>query len=55
MLGCDVCLKCRLHEYGGWGYDHLLTNVVPAMVRLGIGPAELDTMLRDNPREYLAF
>ena len=55
MLGCDVCLKCRLHRYGGWGYDHLLTNVVPAMRRLGIGPAELDAMLRENPRKYLAF
>ena len=37
------------------GYDHLLTNVVPAMRRLGIGTAELDAMLRDNPSEYLAF
>ena len=55
MLGCDVCLKSRLHRYGGWGYDHLVTNAVPAMRRLGIGTAELDTMLRDNPSEYLAF
>ena len=55
MLGCDVCLKCRLHRYGGWGYDHLLTNVVPAMRRLGVGPAELEAMLQENPRKYLAF
>ena len=55
MLGCDVCLKCRLHRYGSWGYDHLLTNVVPAMRRLGIGTAEIDAMLRENPAKYLAF
>jgi phosphotriesterase-related protein len=55
LLGCEVCMKSRLHRYGGWGYDHLLTNVVPAMRRLGIGTAQLDTMLRDNPSEYLAF
>jgi phosphotriesterase-related protein len=55
MLGCDVCLKCRLHRYGSWGCDHLLTNVVPAMRRLGIGPAELDAMLGENPRRFLAF
>jgi phosphotriesterase-related protein len=48
-------MKSRLHRYGGWGYDHLLTNVVPAMRRLGIGTAELDRMLKDNPSEYLAF
>ncbi len=55
MLGCDVCLKCRLHRYGGWGYDHLLTNVIPAMRRLGVGAAELDAMLKENPSAYLAF
>lgn len=55
LLGCDVCLKSRLHRYGGWGYDHLLTNVVPAMRRLGIGTAELDTMLKESPSAYLAF
>ncbi len=55
LLGCDVCLKCRLHRYGGWGYDHLSTNVVPAMRRLGLGPAEIDALLRDNPGKYLAF
>jgi phosphotriesterase-related protein len=55
LLGCDVCMKSRLHRYGGWGYDHLLTNVVPAMRRLGIGTAQLDRMLKDNPSEYLAF
>ncbi len=55
LLGCDVCLKCRLHRYGGWGYDHLLTNVVPAMRRLGIGTAEIHTMLVENPAKYLAF
>jgi phosphotriesterase-related protein len=55
LLGCDVCLKCRLHRYGSWGYDHLLTNVVPAMRRLGIGAAEIDTMLGENPGKYLAF
>jgi phosphotriesterase-related protein len=55
LLGCDVCLKCRLHRYGSWGYDHLLTNVVPAMRRLGIGAAEIDAMLRENPQKYLTF
>ncbi|UCF96173.1 MAG: hypothetical protein JSV89_13415 [Spirochaetaceae bacterium] len=55
MLGCDVCLKCRLHAYGGWGYDHLLTNVVPAMKRLGISDDEIEIMLLQNPREFLDF
>ena len=55
LLGCDVCLNSRLHRYGGWGYDHLLTNVVPAMRRLGLGTAELAAMLEESPSVYLAF
>ena len=38
LLSCDVCLKTLLHKYGGWGYDHLLTNVVPMMEDEGIVP-----------------
>jgi phosphotriesterase-related protein len=55
MLASDVCLKCRLHAYGGWGYDHLLTNAVPAMKRYGITDADLDTMFVNNPKKYLDF
>ncbi len=55
MLGCDLCMKSRLHAFGGWGYDHLPTNVLPAMRRLGIGAADLEAMLRDNPARFLAF
>jgi len=55
MLGCDICLKCRLHAYGGWGYDHLICNVLPAMKRLGISEREIDTMLIQNPRGFLDF
>jgi phosphotriesterase-related protein len=55
MLGCDLCMKSRLHAFGGWGYDHLPTNVLPAMRRLGIAASDLETLLRDNPARYLAF
>lgn len=55
MLGCDLCMKSRLHAFGGWGYDHLPTNVLPAMRRMGIRAQDIETMLRDNPARYLAF
>jgi len=55
MLGCDVCLKCRLHAYGGWGYDHILSNVLPAMKRYGISGEEIETLLVGNPRDFLDF
>ncbi|HEC60939.1 MAG TPA: hypothetical protein ENI27_01645 [bacterium] len=55
MLGGDICLKCRLHRYGGWGYDHLLRNVLPAMKRQGISDEQIDIMLVQNPRAFLDF
>jgi phosphotriesterase-related protein len=55
MLGCDICLKCRLRRYGGWGYDHLLNNVVPAMKRLGVSETEINIMLIENPKKYLTL
>ena len=53
LLSCDVCLKHLLREYGGWGYDHLLTNIVPMMEDEGISADEIKTLLVDNPRRWL--
>lgn len=53
LLSCDVCLKTLLHTYGGWGYDHLLTNVIPMMEDEGITKEQIDTMLVKNPADFL--
>ena len=53
LLSCDVCLKNLLHKYGGWGYDHLLSNVVPMMEDEGITQEQIDTMLKTNPQNWL--
>ena len=53
LLSCDVCLKTCLRTYGAWGYDHVLANVVPMMQEFGISDADIDTMLRKNPADFL--
>ncbi len=53
LLACVVCLKNLLHMYGGWGYDHLLTNIVPMMLEYGITQEEIKIMLVDNPATWL--
>ncbi len=53
LLSCDVCLKILLRSYGGWGYDHILTNVVPMMEEEGISAADIDGMLKSNPADFL--
>ncbi len=53
LLSCDVCLKSCLRTYGGWGYDHVLKNIVPMMEDEGISRADIMTMLETNPQEFL--
>ena len=53
LLSCDVCLKNLLHTYGGWGYDHVLTNIVPMMEDEGITEEQIHTLLVENPADWL--
>ena len=53
LLTCDLCLKNLLHTYGGWGYDHVLTNIVPMMEDEGITNEQIKTMLVGNPADWL--
>lgn len=53
LMSCDVCLKSCLRTYGGWGYDHVLVNIVPMMEDAGISDADINKLLIDNPAEFL--
>jgi phosphotriesterase-related protein len=53
LLSNDVCLKTCLHRYGGWGYDHVLTNIVPMMEDEGITPEQIKTLMCGNPAAFL--
>ncbi len=49
FLTCDVCLKTLLHTYGGWGYDHILSNIVPMMCDYCISDKDIATIVEVNP------
>lgn len=53
LISCDVCLKTLLHEYGGWGYDHVITNIVPMMEDEGITKEHIRRLLTENPANWL--
>ncbi len=55
VLAHDVCSKHRLREYGGHGYDHLLSRVAPWMKARGFEDRSIQSMLVDNPARILAF
>lgn len=53
LVSNDVCLKTCLHRYGGWGYDHMLTNIVPMMEDEGISAEDIRALMCDNPATFL--
>jgi phosphotriesterase-related protein len=55
LLSHDTFLKVLLTSYGGFGYAHILRNIVPVMLRQGVTPKQVDTMIIDNPGRLLSF
>ncbi|MGB0848252.1 MAG: phosphotriesterase family protein [Thiolinea sp.] len=55
LLSHDVATKHRLHAYGGLGYDHLITNVVPRLYQRGLDETQVNTLIVDNPARVYSF
>jgi phosphotriesterase-related protein len=55
LLAHDVCSKHRLKKYGGHGFDHIATRVVPRMRARGIDEEDVRMILVDNPTRMLTF
>ncbi len=53
LMSNDICMKSRLHAYGGWGYDHIQTNLVPFLRQSGFGDGDLATLFVETPRRLL--
>jgi phosphotriesterase-related protein len=48
----DICMKMRLHKYGGWGYDHIQTNLYPFLQRAGFTEADVRLVFEENPSRF---
>lgn len=55
MLAHDICMKFMLTRYGGWGYAHILDNIVPQFGLGGLSDRQITNMLIENPKRMLAF
>lgn len=55
VISHDICSRTRLTAFGGHGYGHIFSNVVPMMRRRGFSQAEIDAILVDNPRRLLTI
>ena len=55
LLAQDICSKHRLKSYGGHGFDHILTRIVPRMQARGMSQEDVRLTLVDNPTRMLTF
>jgi phosphotriesterase-related protein len=55
LLSHDIATKHRLHTYGGLGYDHLISNVVPRLQSRGLSEQDVATLIVDNPARVYSF
>jgi phosphotriesterase-related protein len=55
LLSHDVCYKIQLQSYGGYGYAHLLRNIVPRLRLLGVAEDQVEQMTIHNPRRVLSI
>jgi len=55
LISQDIWNKHHCRKYGGFGYDHILRNVVPVMLAKGFAEAQIRTILIENPKRVLAF
>ena len=53
LITNDICLKSLTHRYGGWGYDHILVNIVPMLRDCGLTEAHIRKILVENPANFL--
>jgi phosphotriesterase-related protein len=54
LFSCDVCLKTLLHAYGGWGYDHVITHILPMLKETGVTQHQIDDIMIYNPAKWLS-
>ncbi|XP_051872718.1 phosphotriesterase-related protein isoform X1 [Pristis pectinata] len=55
LISHDIHTKNRLVKYGGHGYSHILTNIVPKMNQRGLTQCVVDKILVENPKRWLTF
>ncbi len=55
LISHDIGMKVMLTSYGGWGYAHILREVVPLMRVYGLTDDAIHTMMVENPRRLLTM
>lgn len=55
LISHDTCMKIKLTRWGGHGYAHILENIIPRLIRKGLSREQIDILLIENPKRFLAW
>ena len=55
LVSQDICFKQLLTTYGGYGYAHIMRDMVPVMRYKGMSEDQIHTLLVENPKRLLTF
>ena len=55
LMSHDIAYKHCLTRWGGFGYHHLLVNVIPRLRARGADDRTVETLLVDNPRRAFTY
>jgi phosphotriesterase-related protein len=55
LVSHDTAFKDSLTAYGGYGYAHILRNIVPILRSRDVSEEQINTILVENPKRVLPF
>lgn len=55
LLGQDLFMKCALTSYGGYGYAHMINNLIPVMRAKKMKEEQIHILMVQNPSRFLRF
>ena len=55
LLSHDVAFKICLTRWGGFGYAHILENIVPRLLQKGVTQEQIEVILIENPKRLLGW
>src|SRR5262249_44636832 len=55
MIPQDCASKSQMMRYGGYGYGHILRDILPSLRFEGVDQATIDQLLIENPKRWLTI
>ena len=55
LIAHDVCYKSHYKQYGGKGFDYIITGIIPRLRKHGFSNKDINMMLVDNPAKAVTF